>query len=539
MTTPATDVLNRTTGSDREKPSPAASNSSSQNKFFAQGMAVVLAIAAAKFLLHLYFNNRYDYFRDEFDYIACGRHLAWGYVDQPPLIPVLLRICMAVFGDSLRSVRLIPALASSGLVVLAAMIAREFGGRWFALVLAAVTILVAPMYLSDGSLMTTNCLEPILWMGCAYFAILAVNRNEPRYWLWFGVVAGIGLEEKYSIAVMGFGIVIGLLLTSERRAFASKWFWLGGLAAFLIFLPNLVWNIQHQWPFVQLMHNIKADGRDVVLSPWQYFAQQALLLQILSAPVWITGLVALLFAARFKPYRFLGWCYVAAFTVFAVLHGKNYYLAPIYPMLLAAGAVSIESGIERVRQGWMKRTALVALLVSGVLTVPVVVPVLPINRFLNYLHKLPFKVPASEHSHERAALPQHYADQFGWEEIVAETAKAYDQLAPSERAGCAIFAQDYGQAGAIDFYGPRYGLPPALSGHQTYYLWGPRGYSGNCVIVLDDKRETLESLFESVQFVGTSEDNPYALERNIPVFICRGAKFGTLQDAWPKVKKWR
>jgi hypothetical protein len=287
------------------------------------------------------------------------------------------------------------------------------------------------------------------------------------------------------------------------------------------------------------MHNIKADGRDVVLSPWQYFAQQALLLQILSAPVWITGLVALLFAARFKPYRFLGWCYVAAFTVFAVLHGKNYYLAPIYPMLLAAGAVSIESGIERVRQGWMKRTALVALLVSGVLTVPVVVPVLPINRFLNYLHKLPFKVPASEHSHERAALPQHYADQFGWEEIVAETAKAYDQLAPSERAGCAIFAQDYGQAGAIDFYGPRYGLPPALSGHQTYYLWGPRGYSGNCVIVLDDKRETLESLFESVQFVGTSEDNPYALERNIPVFICRGAKFGTLQDAWPKVKKWR
>ncbi|HTQ62083.1 MAG TPA: glycosyltransferase family 39 protein [Candidatus Solibacter sp.] len=512
---------------------------SNENSFLAGGMLIVVAIALGKFLLHFYFNNRYDYFRDEFDYMACGNHLAWGYVDQPPLVPFLIRICRLVFGDSLRSIRLIPALASSGLVVLAGMIAREFTGRRFALVLSAVAILVAPIYLSDGSLLTTNCLEPILWMGCAYFAILAIKREQPRYWLWFGIVAGIGLQEKYSIAVFGFGIVIGLLLTEQRRVFANKWIWLGGAAAFVIFVPNLIWNAQNHFPFVQLMHNIKAEGRDVQLSALQYFAQQILLLHPFTAPIWITGVFALLFSSRLKPYRALGWCFLVSFAVFVALKGKNYYLAPIYPMLLAAGAVVIEIGIEKSRQKWLQPVTLAALLSSGAWLAPLVVPILPIESFASYLHKLPFKVPASEHSHMRAALPQHYADQFGWEEIVAETAKAYDQIRPTDRPGCGVFAQDYGQAGAIDFFGPRYGLPPALSGHQSYWLWGPRGYSGNCLIVLDDTPERLHELFDSVEYVGTSPDNPYALERQIPVYICKGAKFGTLEKVWPLLKKWR
>jgi hypothetical protein len=516
-----------------------SSDSSPKTAFFAGGMGIVVAIAAAKFLMHMYFNNRYDYFRDEFDYMACGNHLAWGYVDQPPLIPVLVRVCRFLFGDSLRSIRLVAALASSGLVVLTGMIARELGGRGFALALSAVAILVAPIYLSDGSLMTTNCLEPILWMGCAYFAILAIKGNEPRYWLWFGVVAGIGMEEKYTIAVMGFGIVVGLLLTDERRFLSNKWIWLGGLAAFAIFLPNLIWNWQNHWPFVELMRNIRADGRDVALSPLQFFGQQTLLVNPFTAPVWISGLLAFFFAARLKPYRPLGWCYLVAFAVIAGLKGKAYYLAPVYPMLLAAGAVMIESGIEKIKRGRLKRTVLVTLLASGAVSAPVVVPMLPVDSLLAYMHKLRIKVPATEHNQIGAALPQHYADQFGWREIVAETAKAYNQLSPAERPGCAIFAQDYGQAGAIDFFGPQYGLPPALSGHQTYFLWGPRGYSGNCLIVLDDNRETLEGLWEQVQYVGTSADNPYALEKNIPVFVCRGAKFGTLAQVWPKVKRWR
>jgi hypothetical protein len=514
-------------------------------------MALIWLIALAKLFFHIYFNNRYGYFRDEFDYIACGDHLAWGYVDQPPLIPFLIHLCRAVLGDSLRSIRFIPALASSLLVVQTAVLAREFGGRRFALLLSAITILIAPQYLSNGSLLGTNCLEPNLWMGCAYFAILAIKPANPRYWLWFGVVAGLGLQEKYSIALFGFGIVVGLLLTAQRRVFLNPWIWLGGLAAFLIFLPNLLWNMHYDWPFIQLMHNIRAAGRDVILPLPQYFLQQTFLIDPITAPIWLTGLFALLFSSRLKPYRALGWCYLVCFTVFFILHGKNYYLAPVYPMLLAAGAVVIESAIggnqigtpeaDLPRRVWLKAAIVVILLASGAHLAPVTVPILSPDGFLSYIKYLPFKLPVMEHDHTRAALPQWYSDQFGWEEIVAETAVAWNRLSEDERKdeACGIFAQDYGQAGAIDFLGRRYGLPRSLSGHQTWFLWGPRGYSGNCMIVLDDRRQRLEQLWDQVEYVGQSADNPYALEKQIDVFICRGPKFGSFTQLWPQIKRWR
>jgi hypothetical protein len=524
-----------------------------RQSFLAQGMAIIWAIALAKLLFHCYFNNRYGYFRDEFDYIACGDHLAWGYVDQPPLIPFLIRICRAVLGDSLRSIRFIPALASSLLVVQTAVLARELGGRRFAVLLSAICAVVVPQYLSNGSLLGTNCLEPNLWMGCAYFAILAIKRTDPRYWLWFGVVAGLGMEEKYSIAVFGLGIVVGLLLTEQRRAFLDKWIWLGGLAAFLIFLPNLLWNIHYDWPFVQLIHNIKADGRDVVLGPIQFFLQQLLLVNPLTLPIWLRGLFFLLFSARLRPYRALGWCYLVCYAVFFVLHGKIYYLAPVYPMLLAAGAVVIEGAIDgrtegganlrpesgRRRLQWLKPVIIGVLLADGAYLSPIVIPILSPDHFLAYAKALPFKLPVTEHSHDRAALPQWYSDQFGWQEIVDETAVAWNRIPADQRKDCGIFAQDYGQAGAIDFLGRRYGLPQSLSGHQTWFLWGPRGYSGNCMIVLDDSRTRLGELWEHVEYVGTSADNPYALEKQIDVYICHGSKFGTLAQLWPQVKRWR
>jgi len=267
------------------------------------------------------------------------------------------------------------------------------------------------------------------------------------------------------------------------------------------------------------MHNIREDGRDVVLPLPQFFFQQIMLIDPITAPIWIRGLVAPFVSPGLKPYRALAWCYLVCFTVFFVLHGKNYYLSPIYPMLLAAGAVAIEATIERrpiahpetesVRSGpnrlvWLKPIIVILLLASGAHLAPLTVPILSPSEFLVYLKYLPLKPPVMEHGHERAPLPQWYADQFGWEEIVAETATAYNRLSPAERPGCGIFAQDYGQAGAIDFLGPRYGLPPSLSGHQTYWLWGPRGYSGNCLVVLGDSREGLEELFEHVEYVGTS-----------------------------------
>lgn len=504
-----------------------------------RAMMVVWAIAIAKFLFHLYFNNRYGYFRDEFDYIACGDHLAWGYVDQPPVVPFLIHICRAVFGDSLRSIRLIPAIASSLLVVQAAVIARELGGKTYALLLTAITILVAPQYLSNGSLLTTNCLEPNLWMACAYFIILAIKRDQPRYWLWVGIFAGIGLEEKYSIAFFVAGIVVGLLVTEQRKVFLNKWIWLGAAAGLLIFLPNLLWNIHYQWPFLQLMHNIRAEGRDVILPAGEYFVQQMLLIHPLSSPIWITGLIAFLVHPRLKAFRVLGISFLVCYAIFFGLHGKVYYISPIYPMLLAAGAVVFEAALSRRSVAWLKPVIAVVLVAGGARIAPMVVPVLSPGGFLNYMRYLPIKPPVMEHAHARVPLPQWYSDQFGWNEIVAETAVAWNQLAPNERADCAIFAQDYGQAGSIDFLGRKYGLPRSLSGHQTWWLWGHRGYSGNCMIVLDDRPSRLHELFENVQYVGTSADNPYALEKEVPVFICRGRKFGTLAEVWPHLKKWR
>jgi Dolichyl-phosphate-mannose-protein mannosyltransferase len=528
-----------------------------RQSFFAEGMAIFWVIALAKLLFHYYFNNRYGYFRDEFDYMACGERLAWGYVDQPPLIPFLIHICRAVLGDSLRCIRFIPALASSLLVVQTAFLARELGGRRYAVLLSAICAVVVPQYLSNGSLLGTNCLEPNLWMGCAYFAILAIKRNDPRYWLWFGVVAGLGMEEKYSIAVFGFGMVVGLLFTEQRRVFLNKSIWLGGLTAFLIFLPNLLWNIHYGWPFVQLIHNIKADGRDVVLGPGQFFLQQALLVNPLTLPIWLRGLLFLLFSAQLRPYRALGWCYLVCYAVFFVLHGKSYYLAPVYPMLLAAGAVVIESAIDgrvedradpradarpenrRRRLQWLKPAIVVVLLANGAYLSPIVIPILSPDHFLAYAKSLPFKLPVMEHAHARAALPQWYADQFGWEEIVAETAVAWNRIPAADRQDCGIFAQDYGQAGAIDFLGRRYGLPQSLSGHQTWFLWGPRGYSGNCMIVLDDSRKRLEQLWQHVDYVGTSAASPYALEQQIDIYICRGKKFDSWAGLWPQLKRWR
>jgi hypothetical protein len=507
--------------------------------FLSDGMPVVLAMSAALLIVHCLFNHRYDYFRDEFDYLACAKHLAWGYVDQPPLVPWLTRFTLVTLGGSLRAIRFLPALVMSLTVVFTAVITRELGGRAFALICAAATVVASPVYLSDGSLVTTNYLEPLLWSGCAYFAMLAAKHDQPRYWLWFGVVAGIGMQEKYSIAVFGFAVVIGLLFTEQRRVFLNKWIWIGGMAAFVIFLPNLLWNIHYHFPFVELIRNIKAEGRDIALSPFQYFSQQCLIMQPIVAPIWIAGVIAFLFCTPFRRYRFLGWSYLVSLTVFIVLHGKNYYLVPIYPMLLAAGSVVFERGIERPGLRWLKPISVILILVGGAWFAPLVVPILPVDQYIAYQKTLPIKPPRSEHAHLAAVLPQHYADQFGWHEIVSETAVAWNRIPVAERADCGIFAQDYGQAGAIDWFGPSYGLPPSLSGHQTWHLWGPRGYSGNCLIVLDDSREKLETLFEHVEFVGFSPDNPYALEKNVPIFICKGKKFASMAELWASAKKWR
>ncbi len=500
---------------------------------------IIGILGIIKLVLHLLVNGRYGFFRDELYYIACSRHLDWGYVDQPPLIALSVRVSRVLFGDSLLGLRLFAALAMIAVIALTILIVRELGGGKFAMWLAGLAVFFGPIWLNFGYIMTMNSYDHVIWTACALVVIRFINTRDSRLWLWFGILCGIGLENKYGITVFGLGVVLGLLFTRERRVFLNRWIWIGGAAALVLFLPNLVWNIQHHWPFFELMRNVRNTGKDVVLSPAQFLAQQALLTLPVSVPLWLSGIAWLLFTKAGSRYRVIAWTFLTVVIAFMVLRGKNYYSTPVYPALFAAGGVALERWLSKPHLRWVGWTYAALILAAGILIMPVTVPVLPVDSYLRYQEKLPFKIPKSEHSHERAALPQVYADQYGWTEIVEATAQAWNQVPESERTDCAIFGQDYGVAGAIDFFGAKYGLPKAISAHQNYYFWGPRGYSGNCMVILGDRKERLEELFGDVRYVTTSAPNPYGLETELGVFICRQPKFGTLPQVWPKIKNWR
>ncbi len=531
---------------------------------------VGLAFALATLAVHLLTNSRYGYFRDELYFIACSRHLAWGYVDMAPLSALILRIEMTLFGDSLFALRLFPALAGAATVALTGTIAREMGGRVWAVTLSCTASMSALVYLGVGNFYSLNVFEPLFWMGCVYCLIRIINGASPRWWLWFGLLAGLGVENKHSMAFFGVGLAVAILLTPERRHLARPWIWLGLVIAFVLVLPNLLWQIRHDWATLELLRNVAHSNKNVVLSPAAFIGQQILIMNPATFPLWLGGLVWLLFArdsrsfgpgagrlhslsasgrvaaghdgagppsGRSAPYRILGIAYLITLAEFIIMHGKHYYLAPVYPMLFAAGSVAVER-LFAVRWRWLK-PALAAVMIGIAITfTPTVVPILSPGRLVAYMKAIHFEPPRTETSHN-AALPQLFADQFGWEEMVRSVAKAFATLSPEDQKRAAIFCQNYGQAGAIDFFGPRYGLPPALSGHQNYYLWGPRGYSGDVLLVLDDSGDDELEQFKSVDDLGPIESSRWAMpwEQRQHIYLCRNLK-APLAQAWPMLKEW-
>ena len=497
----------------------------------------VAAAAAAKLLLHLYAGRHYGYFVDELYYLACASHLAWGYVDQPPLIAGIAWAVRATLGGSLPAIHLLPALAGAGKVLLTGLIARELGGRRFAQGLAALAVLLAPGFLALDNWLSMNAFEPLFWMGCAYLAIRIVRTGNSKLWLWFGLLAGIGLENKHSMLMFGFALVAGLLPTPERRILRTGWFWIAGLLAFLIFLPNVLWNIVHHFPFLELQRNIRLEGRNVDLSPVAFVGQEVLIMLPLSAPIWLAGLWYFFFHREGKAFRALGWAFLITAVSIMTLNPRVYYLFPAFPLLFAAGSVMVESWLVRPRLQWIKPAYAALLILLGAALAPIVVPVLPVETYIRYAAFTHLQQPRIE-THRLGPLPQLYADQFGWEEMAATVGRVYNALPPDVRARTAIFAQNYGQAGAVDLFGAKYGLPKAISGHQSYFLWGPRDYTGESMIVMNDRRESLEAKFAEVTKVARVE-HPYSMPyEHFDVWYCRGLK-GSLQELWPKLKNWR
>jgi hypothetical protein len=499
--------------------------------------AIIAFFSAIALLVHLLTNGRYGYFRDELYYIACGRHLALGYVDQPPLSILLLRLSQALLGDSLFAIRLVPALAGAATVGLTGAIARELGGRGWAIALACAGSLCALFNLAVGNFFSMNAFEPLFWMGCAYLFVLIINGGSPTLWLWFGALLGLGLENKHSTAFFAVGVCVALLLTPERRHFAQKWIWLGGLIAFAIALPNIVWETRYHWPTYELLSNIAHSNKNVALSPVQFIAQQVNFMNPATLPLWLGGLVWLFGSRAGRRYYAIGTIYLVTLAEFIILHGKSYYLAPAYPMLLAAGGVAIER-VFAMRLTWLKPALLAMILIAGALFAPVIVPILSPDKLVGYMRAIHFEPPRTETAHT-ASLPQIFADQFGWEQMVGSVAHVYHHLHPEDEKRAAIFCQNYGEAGAIDFFGPKLGLPPAISGHQNYFLWGPRDWTGDVVLVLDTDDEDERKLFASVQDLGQIVSSPWAMpfERRTHIFLCRDLNVN-VQELWPRVKKW-
>ena len=512
------------------------SHAAHQQHLACTATVVILCLSASKLLVHLYAGRHYGYFVDELYYLACSRHLDWGYVDQPPLIALITWTARSLLGDSLPAIRFLPAVAGTGEVALTALIARELGGKRFAQGFAALTTLVAPGILAGDNLLSMNAFEPLFWMGCAWLVIRVVKTGNQRLWIWFGILAGFGLENKYSMLIFGAGIVFGLLMTPQRRVLLSPWLWIAGAIAFLIFLPNLLWNIQHHFPFLELQANIRRSGRDVPLTPLAFFGQEILTMHPLSLPLWLAGLWFYFSSTSGKPFRALGWAWIFTAAVIVTVSPRVYYLYPAFPILFAAGAVFWETRIRRPESLWRKLAWPALLVLTATVLAPLAIPILPPEVYIRYTKALHLAPPRLE-THRLGPLPQIFADQFGWEEMTATVARVYNNLPPEIRAKTAIFGQNYGQAGAIDLFGPKYGLPPAISGHQSYFLWGPRGHTGQSIIVMAGRQQDLESRFAEVQKVA-SVYHPYSMPyEHFDVFYCRGLK-RPLKDIWPQVKKW-
>jgi 4-amino-4-deoxy-L-arabinose transferase-like glycosyltransferase len=495
--------------------------------------AVILG--ALTLLIHLLANAGYGIFRDEMYFIVCGRRLAWGYVDQPPLVPLLAAWSWTLSDGWLTAFRLIPALAMAVTVGATAEFARQIGGGRFAQWLAGLCVLAAPHLLSIGLLFTTDTFQAISWLACAMIVVQIERSKDQRWWLAFGAVVGLSLLSKYMIAFYVGALAVGLLMTPLRRSLLRPWIYGGALVAAVLVLPNVLWQQANGWPFLEL-GKAAMNGKNIALSPGAYFAQQLLLIGPLAAPVWLAGLWACLRRPGAPVLRAFPVAYVLLFAFFVASHGKAYFLTSIYPILLAVGAARIEQwAASAVLRGAM--LALVAL--SGAVIAPLAIPLLPEESYIRYAAALGMgpSVSAAEHL-KQGRLPQHFADQHGWKAMAEKVAAVYHALPPQDRAKAVFFGNNYGEAAAIDVFGEKLGLPPAIGDHNNYWLWGPRGSDGSVIIEIGGTREQHLKDFRSVE-LGAVLDDPYAMpyETGQPVWVERGLK-KPMAGIWPRLKHY-
>lgn len=524
--------------------------SAEQQQSFRRFVGICLVMAAVKLAIQIVGNivaqrAGYGIFRDEMYYLMCGRHLAFGYVDQPPMVALQARLTDILFGyDHMWSLRLFSALAGAVKVFLTGALVWAMGGSRRAAALAMLGVTVAGVYLGIDSYLSMNSFEPVFWMTCA-LALVRIVRAETlpdpervirNWWIVLGVSAGLGLENKANEVFFLVAVLIALLLTPQRRILASRWFGVAMALIVALALPNLLWQIHNHWPTLEWLVAVSKSNKDVKLPPLQFLIGQVMMLTPWTIFLWLSGVVWLLASRRARPFLFLGVLYPVFLVMMLLLHAKDYYLAPVYPIYFAAGAVLRLPAQSKgtVRTGLVSAYALL-LTVGFVLTVPFSIPVLSPQKFVAWSKTMHF-TPKDSENHDATILPQFYADRFGWQEMVEKVGRIYNALPPEERAVTGIYTGNYGEASALNLLGGKYGLPVAISGHQSYWMWGPHGYTGQEMIIINGAKLADMKAYYQDCIVADRMDNPLSMpwEKN-PIYLCHGRK-STYAADWKDFK---
>lgn len=500
--------------------------------------AVLLGLSLGKLAVHLLVNatGGYGIFRDELYYLACSNRLDWGYVDHPPLSILFLRLSRWVFGDSLPAIRLLPALAGACTVWIVCLMVKRMGGGRFAQMLAGLSLIVAPAVLALNNFYSMNSFDLLFWALAAYLVIRIIDGGTVRLWLGLGLVMGCGFMNKISLLWFMFGLALGVLLTSQRKALLGRAPWLAGLTVFLCGLPFLIWQMAHGWPTWEFMNNALTQ-KMASHTPGEFIFSQVMQMHPATLPVWALGLYFYLVSKQGKRFRLLGIIFAAVFLLLIVNQkSRPGYLVPAYSLVFAGGAVFMEKIFSGFKRRGVKTMTIAGLIAAGIVTAPLSLPILPVEKYLGYA-KVLGQAPATNEKKELGKLPQHLADMFGWEKMAAVITGIYKELTPEERAGCAIFTGNYGEAGAIDYYGKPYGLPGAVSGHNNYWLWGPGAHTAEVMISFGGPPQEVLRLFfrevtEATVFV-CAYCMPY--ENGTPVFLCKHPLVD-LKDIWPRLK---
>jgi 4-amino-4-deoxy-L-arabinose transferase-like glycosyltransferase len=487
----------------------------------------LLVLVVAVVLLHLFVNRRWGYHSDELYFIECGRHLAFGYVDHAPMVPWLAGLVCPSGECSLFALRFPSLVARALAVLLTGKLVWELGGGRFATVLAGLAVIIAPALQRMGKILCIPVLEPVLWTACAIVVVYLIQGRSRRWWLALGVLAGIGLLTKHTMLIWGFAALVGIVLTPLRRDLRTRWPWLAGLIAVLIFLPHLIWQAQNGWATLEFLRNI-SDGMLANIPRPLFVLGQLLYMHPVAIPLWVAGLV-FFFGAAGARYRVLGWIFVVAFFVMLWTHAKPYYLAPAYPALFAGGAVLLEAKLRGVA---LRTAAAVALIVGGLLLTPFTLPILPLPQQDDALRAVLGSIVPPE------ALTHDLHAEYGWPEQAVAVAAVYAELPKEEQKRTVVLTARYSQASAINFFGARHGLPRAVSGHMTYYLWGP-GEAAGTVIAYGFPKATLLRYFGRVVQRGRI-DHPLAnaRERGVPIYVCRDP-VQPLGDVWDDFRRYR